>query len=169
MLSSILKIGVLQTCCSLEQFVLFSNNICVVGIIIVVLLVGEGLSSLSLVKIVLNNASWNSLAKIAACFSGRTTSFSLLQSQVMLHFPVQDDKTLVTISTINVQLVKQHTFFVFLFIFIFISISPTWQYLPDAPINVSLLPHRVLTFLILNDILGNVTIRIERWLPFNTK
>ena len=82
----------IQTWALPEQFVLFTDVGCVVGIgLVVTLTVGRVvvgvLSSLSLVKIALYSLSWNSLAKIAACFSGFMTFSLLSQSQVMLHTP----------------------------------------------------------------------------------
>lgn len=60
-------------------------------VVTVVLFVGGSLSSLSFVKIVLYNLSWNSFANNAACFSGLTSFLSLSQSQVMftLQLPVE--------------------------------------------------------------------------------
>ena len=66
------------TCASLLQFV---------GVIVdksMELLVGDSFSSFSFVKIVLHKLSWNSFAKIAACFSGLvSSSVSVSQLQVM--------------------------------------------------------------------------------------
>ena len=70
---------------------MFEGVVAVVGAADGVLLVGDALSSFFLVKMALNNLSWNSFAKMAACLSGFSFSFlSLSQSQVTLtlQFPV---------------------------------------------------------------------------------
>ena len=74
------------TCAELEQFPVVACATVVGGApVVVVPFTGSSSSSLSFVKIVWKNLSWNSLANSAACFSGLITSFfSLSQSQVWL-------------------------------------------------------------------------------------
>ena len=66
----------------------------------VVLFVGVSLSSLSFVKTVLYNWSWNSIANNAAFFSGLTSVLSLSHSQVMFTLQLPAEYKTIELSNI---------------------------------------------------------------------